>query len=739
MAELIKNEIGDNQISKKIGEINWLENKIKDSYKEIYETKGELQDLKKEVMNNLSGETLKAMLEKDLTVEHVKMVLQSAVGKFEAAKNSANPDDHIAFMDVYSAMGAGLVFNMQLALAKLGCKFEQGIDGIYGSKDTNKRIQEFQNAWNTAHADDQIAVDGWAGQETLTKIISALDDTSWDKNNIVAVKATNTTESDTNNKTENAAESDEVKTLSAEEALASVESMEKNHLRLVPQDGYEFVDASNPDNVAVKKIGEEAENETEITREEALADFDSDVNHLKIQPEDGYDWVDEKATDNYATKLMETDTDTEADTDTKQEPKKEVKKTTAAKTEKPATPKKEATKKAKEVTPTIPVVTKEELMKDPAKHHVKIINNVPNVDPDYEWADDGTNPDNFATKPKASKKKEVTTSKSTETAPIPAPTPETKADVPVTALDKKYDKVADLFESYINDPKYNVVDKCILIEKEVLKTLINVEQSDMPKENSRFALLREKAFESARAEITTMSFAEPTGTPEGAKKFQENYEKLAKYKNALVTTLNNDVVSGVVRFAWSDGKLTNLVLDIDKQLSKYMGYHINKAFAGTKIDTKTFKMNILYYNDPSKVKLSSYGNETALDMKEKKVDGLNITFADQGEAIRVANLINRIKDLYRPEDKTETRFELSSTGEIEQRGAGSLGMTKDLVTDYTNFPTLKGEKNNKNKQALLNYLNKNVADVTEKFIPQKTFEALLPYQVKLSQNSVWTA
>lgn len=54
MGELIKNEIGNNQISKKIGEINKLENKIKESYKEIYDTKGELQDLKKEVGADLS-------------------------------------------------------------------------------------------------------------------------------------------------------------------------------------------------------------------------------------------------------------------------------------------------------------------------------------------------------------------------------------------------------------------------------------------------------------------------------------------------------------------------------------------------------------------------------------------------------------------------------------------------------------------------------------------------------------
>ena len=43
MSELMRNEIGDNKISTKIGDSNLVERKIKESYKEIYDKKQELQ------------------------------------------------------------------------------------------------------------------------------------------------------------------------------------------------------------------------------------------------------------------------------------------------------------------------------------------------------------------------------------------------------------------------------------------------------------------------------------------------------------------------------------------------------------------------------------------------------------------------------------------------------------------------------------------------------------------------
>lgn len=186
MSELIKNEIGSNKISEKVGEINWVETQIKETYKEIFESKNELNDLTKEVSNNLSGEHLKKMIEDKLTTDHVKQVLEQALAKFSAAKEGME-----GFNAVYTDMGAGLVFNLQLALAKLGCHFDKGIDGIYSSRgskssDTRKRVIEFQKAWNEICAPEQkMEVDGRAGKVTITNIISALNDASWDKTKIV--------------------------------------------------------------------------------------------------------------------------------------------------------------------------------------------------------------------------------------------------------------------------------------------------------------------------------------------------------------------------------------------------------------------------------------------------------------------------------------------------------------------------------------------------------------------------
>ncbi len=185
MAELIKNEIGENKISEKIGKINRLEIKIKESYKEIYETKGELQDLKAEVTKNLSGKELKEMLENELTIDHVKHVLQNVIKKFNERK------DKETFMSIYNEMGAGLVFNLQLALAKLGCKFKMGIDGMYGNGDTRLRVLDFQTRWNDLHCNDgqhgtpdEITLDGWAGIETIKRVLLALDDPTWDSTQV---------------------------------------------------------------------------------------------------------------------------------------------------------------------------------------------------------------------------------------------------------------------------------------------------------------------------------------------------------------------------------------------------------------------------------------------------------------------------------------------------------------------------------------------------------------------------
>lgn len=182
MVELITNDIGPNEISEKIGAIDPIEAKIKETYKEIYETKDELKGLQSSVMTDLSGKQLKDILANELTVEHVKSVLGQAITKMSAKPGMEG------FNQVYAEMGAGLVFNLQLALAKLGFHFTSGIDGMYGRKDTNPRVEEFQRTWNAQHPTDIIGVDGWAGQATLTKMVAALNDSNWDKSKIVTVE-----------------------------------------------------------------------------------------------------------------------------------------------------------------------------------------------------------------------------------------------------------------------------------------------------------------------------------------------------------------------------------------------------------------------------------------------------------------------------------------------------------------------------------------------------------------------
>lgn|GEM_PF-6582000 len=267
MSELIKNEIGDNKISEKIGDLNHLEAKIKDSYKEIYEKRHELKSLQKEIGMNLSGERLKSLIESELTSDHVKSVLQQSLAKFSTAKPGIE-----GFNSVYSDMGAGLVFNLQLALAKLGAKFDNGIDGMYGSHDTRARVMEFQNAWNIACPEQPITADGRAGKATIEKIISALDDASRDKSKISRTPAAKTEQAPI---TAPAATQDTVKTtidtatakpvevqqpafVSEEEAFsnpAKYNLITTDGEHIEPAVGYEFADPNNEDNFATRKNG----------------------------------------------------------------------------------------------------------------------------------------------------------------------------------------------------------------------------------------------------------------------------------------------------------------------------------------------------------------------------------------------------------------------------------------------------------------------------------------------------
>ena len=304
MVELIKNEIGDNKISNKVGDIQWLEKKIKESYKEIYESKAELQDLKSNIAKNLSGKEFKTMLENEVTIDHVKNVLNQAIGKFESLRSGATDKDpkelaHVSFMDVYGAMGAGLVFNMQLGLAKLGCTFQSGIDGMYGSKDTTVRVKEFQNAWNVSHPTDSIAADGWAGEQTLKRMILALNDTKRDKT-LIGQTPTETQpapdkkekEEKKNNNEENKEEDEELTSLTEDDAL---EDLEKYHLtddgkNLTPMPGYKWVDKKDMENFATvlrnKPKKEEKKKEEETTNKEKEEENDENNEENNEDPVD---------------------------------------------------------------------------------------------------------------------------------------------------------------------------------------------------------------------------------------------------------------------------------------------------------------------------------------------------------------------------------------------------------------------------------------------------------------------
>lgn len=50
---------------------------------------------------------------------------------------------------------------------------------MYGKSDTGKRVQEFQKAWNAAHPEDTI-IDTSNVEDTLVRIVAALDDPQWD-------------------------------------------------------------------------------------------------------------------------------------------------------------------------------------------------------------------------------------------------------------------------------------------------------------------------------------------------------------------------------------------------------------------------------------------------------------------------------------------------------------------------------------------------------------------------------
>lgn len=168
-------------------------------------------------------------------------------------------------------------------------------------------------------------------------------------------------------------------------------------------------------------------------------------------------------------------------------------------------------------------------------------------------------------------------------------------------------------------------------------------------------------------------------------------------------------------------------------MSSYIKHSIDAAFYGTKINTKSFK--IFLTNEEGDAKFQSYGHQTELNMNKNTIKDLNIKFSDRSETIRMANLINMIRSNYHPSSSNEARFVMSPSGEIEQKNASSKRFSDlNILTDYTNFPTLKGKANNENKRKLIDYLNKTLANVETKKLNKKDFAALLVPEARFRSN-----
>lgn len=135
---------------------NWIKQQIGKTY---LETNSGLQDLENKISNNT--------LENELTMEHVKSVLQNALNKFSQGKS---------FKEVYGGttiawpegMWAWLVINIQIALKKLGID-SGAIDGRYGPK-TKEAVIAFQK-------ENGLTADGQAGKNTITKLLEKLGET----------------------------------------------------------------------------------------------------------------------------------------------------------------------------------------------------------------------------------------------------------------------------------------------------------------------------------------------------------------------------------------------------------------------------------------------------------------------------------------------------------------------------------------------------------------------------------
>ena len=139
------------EISSRVDDVSYVEDKIREVYGL---TKDNLKNAKEEFAQKV-----------DMTV--IKWVLE----KWRDALKGKKQQD---FYDEYATFWAGLILAVQIALGSIDPAFKTEYDGIYGGKDgaTFTMVKAFQEKWNKEHPNDQIAVDGWAGTDTITRILS---------------------------------------------------------------------------------------------------------------------------------------------------------------------------------------------------------------------------------------------------------------------------------------------------------------------------------------------------------------------------------------------------------------------------------------------------------------------------------------------------------------------------------------------------------------------------------------
>lgn len=138
--------------SEKIAEENWMEEQIENVLKSSNKELSSLKDL------ILSDEKNLKMDDKIITDDHITKVLKKSI----IGKNNFN--------DIYSQNSAWIIFAVQHRLNKLWFTSVWNIDWLSWSN-TNSAISAFQEKWNNGHLKDQIAVDGYAGLQTIKRLL----------------------------------------------------------------------------------------------------------------------------------------------------------------------------------------------------------------------------------------------------------------------------------------------------------------------------------------------------------------------------------------------------------------------------------------------------------------------------------------------------------------------------------------------------------------------------------------